>query len=431
MRRLFLSTGRRLPARRRRGISLLEVLISIFVLLFGLLAVAAVIPVARLLIVETAKADRSAACGRAGLNEVKVRRMLDPNRWRIRNVVPPPAADLPVLDSGLLLRGASFAIDPLFVAATVNDGRVASLRRFPYDGYGVSYVSMWRVSLEVPPYASPLGMRSTMPFAVADRIFRWQDDLSLPVPEEDVERPRQMMTAVDGAGNPLTVKWPSRPADGVPASVQPIVAQVQGDYSWLVTVTPKPYRDPVAGELLGPDAENRRLYSVSVVVFYKRDLSPPPLPGTPPSPDDPPAERVVEARILGGGEARLEALTRGDPPPSSPPKFHPPQWLNVKKGEWLLLMANMPRTRRVLYPDDPWLFHPNVCQWYRIVSTGGDPEELPSKTLRKGEPWTRFVTLAGPDWPGPALAQAALFTGVIGVYTETMELDDDGSLWAH
>ena len=42
-------------------------LISIFVLLFGLLGVAAVIPVAQVLLARTAQADRSAACGRAGL----------------------------------------------------------------------------------------------------------------------------------------------------------------------------------------------------------------------------------------------------------------------------------------------------------------------------------------------------------------------------
>jgi hypothetical protein len=48
-----------------------------FVLSVGLLGVAALIPVGRFAIVETAKADRSGACGRAALSEIKVRRMLE------------------------------------------------------------------------------------------------------------------------------------------------------------------------------------------------------------------------------------------------------------------------------------------------------------------------------------------------------------------
>ena len=43
--------------------TLLEVLISIFVILIGMLGVAAVIPAGRAELVEAAKADRSSACG--------------------------------------------------------------------------------------------------------------------------------------------------------------------------------------------------------------------------------------------------------------------------------------------------------------------------------------------------------------------------------
>ena len=52
--------------RPRAGISLMEVLISTFVLSIGLLGLAALIPVGRFAIVQTAKSDRAGACGRAG-----------------------------------------------------------------------------------------------------------------------------------------------------------------------------------------------------------------------------------------------------------------------------------------------------------------------------------------------------------------------------
>ena len=55
----------------RSGLSLLEVLISVFVLSIGLLGVAAVIPLGYHQIVEATKADRAASCGRAGLHAVR------------------------------------------------------------------------------------------------------------------------------------------------------------------------------------------------------------------------------------------------------------------------------------------------------------------------------------------------------------------------
>ena len=56
-----------------RGVTLIEVLFSIGILLFGLWFVAAMIPLGKLALVATEKSDRTGACGRAALHEVKVR----------------------------------------------------------------------------------------------------------------------------------------------------------------------------------------------------------------------------------------------------------------------------------------------------------------------------------------------------------------------
>ena len=66
----------------RRGVSLLEVLIAVFILTFGLLSVAMVIPAGRALMVEASKSDRSAACGRAALNDIQVREWHKPSKYR-------------------------------------------------------------------------------------------------------------------------------------------------------------------------------------------------------------------------------------------------------------------------------------------------------------------------------------------------------------
>ena len=60
----------------RRGISLMEVLISVFILSIGLLGVAAMIPLGALSLRDTAKSDYTGACGRAGIHELEWRECL-------------------------------------------------------------------------------------------------------------------------------------------------------------------------------------------------------------------------------------------------------------------------------------------------------------------------------------------------------------------
>ena len=54
----------------------------------GLLGLAALIPVGRFAMVEAGKSDRAAACGRAGLRDIKIRGMLDPTTWAAYDLTP-------------------------------------------------------------------------------------------------------------------------------------------------------------------------------------------------------------------------------------------------------------------------------------------------------------------------------------------------------
>ncbi len=91
---------RRAPQARtaRGGVSLMEVLISIFVISIGLMGIAALIPVANYALLETSKADRSAACGQAAMRDIRVRGLADPLIWTPSGVPGP---------------GATYVIDPL------------------------------------------------------------------------------------------------------------------------------------------------------------------------------------------------------------------------------------------------------------------------------------------------------------------------------
>ena len=66
---------------RRRGISLLEVLISMFVMLFSLMGVAAMFPVGNHYAAQGAKYDRASSAAPMAFAEMKTRGMLRPERW--------------------------------------------------------------------------------------------------------------------------------------------------------------------------------------------------------------------------------------------------------------------------------------------------------------------------------------------------------------
>jgi len=268
--------------RRRRGVSLMEVLISTFVLSIGLLGLASLLPVGRFAIVETGKADRAGACGRAGLRDVKVRRILDSNNWAAA-----PGT-------------ASFAIDPL--------------------GAGLGTLGpLDRISL-------------SWPAALIDHVFVWQDDLVFHMPKNVNDRPSVMTGGLEP----------------------------EGYYSWFVTVTPAP------GEAALPAAQ-KQLFSVSVVVCYRRDL-------------DASGEQTAGATIsggYGGGTVNLDAP------------------VEIKEDEWIMLCDLASRQ----------------CHWYRVVACGRSP--------------TDKLSVTGPDWniTASATATAVAVKSVVGVYTTTVELD--------
>ena len=147
--------------RLRSGVSLMEVLISVFVLSIGLIGLAALLPVGRLAIVETGKADRAGTCGRAGLYIVKTCRMLDSQNWSNNTA-----------DSS----GASFVVDPL---AFVSTSKVSN-----QGSFGTSSIS--RITLK--------GMTD----AQAQQFFSLQDDLTFTPPSG----PGRPVGVVDSTTNP-------------------------------------------------------------------------------------------------------------------------------------------------------------------------------------------------------------------------------------
>lgn len=348
------SSAVRFPPVVRSGISLLEVLIAIFVLSIGLLGIAALIPLGKLAMMETEKSDRTGACGRAALRDVKVRRMLEPTGWCN---VPAPVPNI-------------FVIDPLYYAANTvfQDTDLA-----PNLG-GV----IQSATLPVVPRFTfvPLMLLSTDNAATvqakqfqAEQIHFWQDELLFDLPEDR---------------NPVPVGAGDRP---LPVEVGG-VAQRNANFSWFLTVA------PLITEAALP-INQRRLYSVSVVVCHKRVLTQTPFAGGVYEPD---GETYYPARCDNAiGYGGIGVTLQGNALTGAPP---------IENGEWILLYGIDQTTNMI-----------TQATWYRVVHAGFDGTN------------TR-ATLVGPDWHGGGNvtmgdAIAIVVGGVTGVYTTTVQLDSD------
>lgn len=337
----------------KRGISLLEVLIAIFVTAVGLLACAALIPVGSFQIGEANKNTRAWDLAQAASRQIRVQDMLNPQRWTDGGGFPAPSP------------GNTFAIDPYYFAR--NGGIYATPITsqpecwFPCpaaeDVTGGAFPRVYQVprltlttwggsstpAMLAEPYSDSDGNGkhdSGEPFRnlpigsagpwddrsmFAERMFTGHDDLVFNVPDDRQLRP-----------TPTVNSFSKETADS-------------GDYSWMVTASADP---------LNPSRQQ-----LSIVVFHKRPVLYDPSAETP-------SERTVFADVDGDGRSALLYYTAG---PTT-------NYLDIKSGSWLLLTGTL-------------LSGQKVARWYRVVAVGDPEDDTPASTYMR----RRRVTLAGPD----------------------------------
>lgn len=449
----------------RRGISLLEVLISMFVLLFGLMGVAAIFPVGNHYATQGEKYDRDVALVDAAFAEMKARGVLQPKHWlyasdptggtavgdpvisqyttgafvedRFAMPIPPTGA------TGVDHPGYVYVIDPLGAAAGLNAG-VRDAWAFPwYDmsNFGDDTVrntampDAWRpmsgnpgrpglagenwpirrVGLDVNPLPGDAASNSTnvqvMPTALAQTIFQLRDDLTVELPKEGDRPGIQRWTVYDdGAGNQT-----------------PLTRANLGNYSWLATVVPATADDaPDSADSLDAlqpahPAYGEKFYDVSVAVLYKRDPTP-----------SAATERAIAGELLPGGQliihdAQFDAVDAACE--------------GIRPGQWIAVAGVLPATRKSAVGN----FTPGqlLLKWYRVLSLDDETQEdvpvhlnpPPNTTIESGRSG-RYLMLEGPDWPNPAgqppsgtayipNLRVILLPGVIGVTTRSVRMEVD------
>lgn len=416
----------------RRGISLLEVLISMFVLLFGLMGVAAIFPVGNHYAGRGEQFDRGSALAEAAFADLKARGMLKPEYWfyatkptgftgssNVFNFIMSPtygdattgefkiplptaiAADHP---------GYAFVIEPMGAAA----GRAQTPALFPnhsFPGYDANaagapvakpaawttlYGSEWpirRMTLLQAP-------NQYMSVPVAETIFRLRDDVTNELPAENDRPGIQRWTAVDSTGGTPN-NTPKDPSDDTL-----LARSYAGNYSWLATVVPTSN-----DSLLALQPTNSRfgsdLYEVSVAVFNKREVLP-----------SAESERTIFAQMLQGNELliydanveNVDAAAEG-----------------IRPGNWIAVAGERQGAAGGQL----------LLKWYRILSIDDETQEdqkiYNASGNLVGSYSVRRVMLDGPDWPLAELGtsgvraditpQAILLPGVISVSTQMLPME--------
>lgn len=375
-RRLAAIAGRRRTTRRRRlGISLLEIMISIGIVGIGLIGVAALIPLAHHKAAQGVQEDRKSLFGKRAFREFRVRGMDRPG------TISSPAWFCNSLDGGQQqlfnpqtgrpIRRA-YCLDPLLVAARDQQNR-PGLFLFPAPPAGKNFGPWNILRLTLLPSPSGLSSQGFMTLTQAQEVFTLRDDLVLPQ-STDQNVPSQLgYLSLKVGGRNVSTKMLSG-----------------GTYSWLATLVPDP--------LDLTDA-----YALSIVVFQGRNL-------LAPIPEEITAQVVPELSMVSGlvKDVTLKQLT----PPITPPDgdFGLKQ---LRAGDWILLGQELPASP----PLRP--LPVQLLKWYRVVTVDqtDDTDEM-----------VRHATLDGPDWNvdlvrGPPLF-AVYLRGVVAVYEKTVRLHE-------
>jgi hypothetical protein len=410
----------------RRGISLLEVLISMFVLLFGLMGVAAVFPVGNHFAGKGEQYDRGAALADQAFADIKARGMLNPGVWLypremtaseggllipaeshrvMQHAASPAAGSFAVMVGTGSGPGHAFVIDPLGTAEgrTTGVAPYTGLDVFPFGMTTNPWNSVAAPAIKLPGELWPV-RRITLPSnnasipwmtpQVAETICRLRDDLANETPEQD-DRPGSQRWSMQIVGAP------DKPDSLVPGDDIPLARAFTGSYSWIATVVPT---GPV-GATAFPHAAfqpatadyHSALFDVSVAVFHKRTETP--------SID---SERNLAAEFLGDGELVIYADT-AEVVDKAADGILPSQWI---------LIAGTQQSGK---------FH---LKWYKIQYIDDETIDV---VVTAGTKFGRQVTLDGQAWPidrNPAgnelprdNLRAILLPGVIGVSTQSLTME--------
>lgn len=348
------------------GVTLMEVLISIFILAVGLLGVAALLPVGGSEVAAGVQADRAAAIGAAAMREIRVRNILQP--VQLDRSFTPPRPVLMWLGSISSVWNPNtipyVLIDPLGVAAGAATFPVSGTPTMPRFTLGAApQAALGPITL---PDGTKIWMSTPLSAAGAREIFQSKDDVLFDIPSDRRQRARLIYRQRS------TGALSSNPSSYDPTNNPPNCrAESEGNYSWMVMLGP-PLRINTAS--------STGYIWCTVIVFHKRNT-------------DPAQSEIVvpvssAAMTDVGGEI---VVTLSDPKHAA----------LLERDRWILLCTTVSGA--------------GVFQWHRIVAAA-----RPNPTSNQ---W--YVTVVGDAQMGPPITpqRAVLVQGVVGVFSRLVEIE--------
>lgn len=425
--------GSRVRLSQRKGISLIETLFAIGILMVGMLGIAAVLSVAGKNAVDSQALASSQVLANSSLNEIYARNIQNPNNWMR------PQFNIATMSwtwtsmGGLAPSAApseSYCIDPLLFS-------FSSAITTPNSNYTTEYFPYYTPNLN--PLIDP-SIQASNSAGVA-----WQSI------------PRMRRVSVGASGVPASAKLAEeifasqnefaevksrdstrhvvRGFESVGASIQK--SATRQTYSWFATLTPKENNF----------SSYSPQYILSIVVVKNRDRAlviPVPSPAGLNDPTTLPSEESIawvvplgvggSVGFSGGGGGRV--LLVGSAATES----------HTTAGQWLMLSRFDPTLGR------------GVFSWYRIASCDQDArrtndngtpltvQDIPTYydvgaltlPFGQGSPslpvWVREVTLAGRDWGmysangsinDSQVSVATIVRGVVNVHERVITLDEN------
>ncbi|MDR1385496.1 MAG: hypothetical protein LBJ67_16855 [Planctomycetaceae bacterium] len=359
------SNGNNQQMLRRNALTLMEVLATVFVLAFGLMAVLSAIPFGAYQLNRMNILDSSGACGRGALAQIRLADWYKPETLNANGLI----------NSGGNVIADPFIVDPLGMFERTKDTP-------PLPGDFGQFVLNPGISGNDDDnlYASNPFLNQTD----LDRKFVWGDD-TIFAQEDSSSRP----TLIKNSG-------------GTPAYKN----LTAGEFSWLYMITPVVPQDNVVTRAGRTSAgytlpENIKEYNVAAVVFHRRDVfydanaAYQPIRRLKTGYDNP---AIADTIDVAGGRITLNS--------------NKPDDLDLSSIKWILLVGRS-TTLDEAYKRGA-LEGTLVAQWYRIA--GSD------EITQDGVNFQRRVFLIGPQWEGASNSPvyAVLCDGVVNVYQTTM-----------
>ncbi len=414
--------------RKRHGVTLVEVIFAIGVVLIGLVGLASVMPIAARRAQDAIDLNEASALASAVFDELKAKGALQPSAWAVRNDVGAAAPGSVRFVMDAYPNATAWCIDPMYVSADVSrladpNGFYTQFQAGGGNGYRRLLFPHYRADQNPlidpsqpfsDPWGTPAGIRPRM---LRVGIVRQQQDGLL--------RPREAEALVESLDGLATAKSKDRSLSVVAQTGRAVAGGsalgkrlTDGSLTWIATCNSTPGSRFMNVSIVIIRNRDRGFFTYRVSDTNDNDIGP-----ATDSDQNSLAERLAYVSSAtgfsggAGGSVQLIGPAEDDTVSPTIGGISP----RIVTNDWIMLSRRLP-------PGG------DVHRWFRVASVDEEPEFLDWTDPVSGDTrrvWRRTLFLDGPDWsfgfpmpPGVGADAAGNVAGDIRFHTYATIVDD-------